>query len=92
MSFWDILGHAPKKYFANLRLVSIRRRLQAWRKKFFLSLFSLMGGAAPRIKLNRETKNVSRYACNLRLMETSLYTQIHAILVLSGTTDKAIFL
>ena len=27
---------------------------------------------APRIKLNRETKNFSRYACNLRLMETSL--------------------
>ena len=27
---------------------------------------------APRIKLNEETKNFSRYACNLRLMETSL--------------------
>ena len=32
---------------------------------------------APRIKLNRETKNFSRYACNLRLMETSLYTAAH---------------
>ena len=26
-----------------------------------------------RTKLNKETKKVSRYACNLRLMETSLY-------------------
>ena len=28
-----------------------------------------------RIKLNRETKNFSRHACNLRLMKTSLLTQ-----------------
>ena len=31
---------------------------------------------AARIKLNRETKNFSRYACYLRLMETSLKTSV----------------
>ena len=49
-----------------LRQVSIRRGSQAWREKFlFLD--------AARIKLNRETKKFSRHACDLRLMETSLY-------------------
>ena len=31
-----------------LRLVSIRRRLQAWREKFFVSLFSFMRGGLAR--------------------------------------------
>ena len=34
-----------------LRLISIRRRLQAWRETFFVSLFSFMRGA-----LTREAK------------------------------------
>ena len=49
-----------------VRLVSIGRKLQAWREKFFVSLFRDV-----RISLNIETKNFSRFACSLHLMETS---------------------
>ena len=43
------------------------------RKLFLMTSFSLFSFKRSRLKLNRETKNVSRHACNLRLMETSLY-------------------
>ena len=38
--------------------------MQAWREKFFVSLFSVM----------RAASHFSRHACILRLMETSLKT------------------
>ena len=44
--------------------------------KHFLFLYLVLcaeRALAPHIKVNRETKNVSCHACNLRLMETSLY-------------------
>ena len=37
--------HGPRENLSQLRLVSIRRRLQAKREKFFVSLFSFMRAA-----------------------------------------------
>ena len=45
--------------------------LKGW---FPLGLNCRRSESAARIKLNRETKNFSRFACNLRLMEISLYS------------------
>ena len=55
------IAYIRGKIFAlkNLRLVFIGRR---WRATL-----------TPRIKLNRETKNFSLCACDLRLVETSFY-------------------
>ena len=58
---------AWKKFFRSLGLFPLGVDCRCCVKNSFVSLFS-----APRIKLNRETKNFSRYTCNLRLMETSL--------------------
>ena len=61
----NIVRHCTRNNFSGngLRLVSTGST----------GFFSGSGLAlAPRIKLNRETKNFSRYASNLRLMETSL--------------------
>ena len=58
---------------SHLGLVSIRRRSQAQRETFFISLFSFVHDPALRTKLNRETENFSRHSCNICLMETGLY-------------------
>ena len=51
------------------------------------SLFLYLERCA-RISLNREIKNFSRYACNLRLMETSLYTDSYGRCLLLSAMEK----
>ena len=49
----------------------------------------IISALAPGIKLNRETKNFSRYACNLRLMETSHQSSLFAVASGKGETSVA---
>ena len=57
---------------------------------FALGLITASNFSAPLIKLNRETKNVSRYVCNLRLMETSLNGE-RILVVNKPGAEKAYF-
>ena len=53
-------------------------------KNSLVSPFSFMRGA----KLNRETKNFSRYASNLRLMETSVYRMLTSVTGQPGSASE----
>ena len=55
-----------------LRPVSIRRRLQAWREKFFVSLFSFMRGARSLAPLC--FSNFFRRSCKISLLKNGFVT------------------
>ena len=50
----------------------------------------LCARARARIKLNRETKNFSRYACNLHLMETTLHSKLFSCCVVLGVVCSSL--
>ena len=62
------------------------RNLPARLKEDAIVLTQCIAQRAPRIKLNREKKNFSRHTCNLRLMETSLYSPITSSTILLEIT------